>query len=40
MKTVIASKAKQSSRALIQGTPFASAGLDCFALLAMTAWLD
>jgi hypothetical protein len=33
---VIASKAKQSSRAVMESTSFAHAGLDCFAALAMT----
>jgi hypothetical protein len=33
---VIASEAKQSSRAATEGAPFAYAGLDCFASLAMT----
>jgi hypothetical protein len=33
---VIASEAKQSSWAVLEGTSFANAGLDCFASLAMT----
>jgi hypothetical protein len=34
--TVIASKAKQSSWAVLEGASFANAWLDCFASLAMT----
>jgi hypothetical protein len=34
--TVIAGEAKQSSRAVAEGASFASTGLDCFALFAMT----
>jgi hypothetical protein len=33
---VIASEAKQSSCAVMEGALFANAGLDCFASLAMT----